>query len=87
MRASSSAPGEMSAASTVISGYAIAAITARLPLPVHRSSTRRVWSESQASSVPVSSMSTSSSAMYERGTIERSSIVNGISCSQASPVR
>ena len=87
MRAIASASAEMSAASTAISGYAIAAITARLPLPVHRSSTRRVRSESQASSVPVSSPSTSSSAMYERGTIARSSIVNGTFCSQASPVR
>ena len=30
----------------------MAASTARLPLPVHRSSTRVVWSESQASMVP-----------------------------------
>ena len=87
MRATSSASAEMSEASTAISGYAIAAITARLPLPVHRSRTRRVRSDSQASSVPVSSTSTSSSAMYERGTIARSSIVNGMSCSHASPVR
>ena len=69
MRATASASGERSAASTVTSGHAIAASTARLPLPVHRSSTRRVFSESQASMLP----SASSSAMKLRGTIARSS--------------
>ena len=41
MRATASASADRSVASTCASGQAIAASTARLPLPVHRSSTRR----------------------------------------------
>ena len=59
----------MSAPVTVMSGQAMAASTARLPLPVHRSSTWRVLSLSQASKSP----SAISSAMKLRGTMARSS--------------
>ena len=61
----------------------MAASTARLPLPVHRSSTLRVRSLSQASMLP----SASGSAISERGMMQRASTVNGTPCSQASPVR
>ena len=69
MRATASASAEMSAPVTSTSGQAMAARQARLPLPVHRSSTRRVRSDSQPSMLP----SASSSAMKLRGTMARSS--------------
>jgi hypothetical protein len=64
-------------------GQASAASTARLPLPVHRSSTRCVVGVQPGLGVP----SASTSAISERGTITRSSTWKGRPCSQASPVR
>jgi hypothetical protein len=69
MRATARASGERSAPVTATSGQAMAARQARLPLPVHRSSTRRVRSLSQGSMPP----SANSSAMKLRGTMARSS--------------
>src|SRR5690606_7091548 len=63
MRATASASLERSAPVTRISGQAMAASTARLPLPVHRSSTSWVASLSQGSMPP----SAISSALKLRG--------------------
>jgi len=70
MVATARASSEMSAPVTCTSGHAKAASTAKLPLPVHRSITRVVWSLSQASMVP----SASTSAIRLRGTMARSSM-------------
>ena len=81
--ATASASALRSVPSTCASGRRRAASTARLPLPVHRSSTRRVRSFNQASMLP----SANGSAISDRGMMQRASTVNGTPCNQASPVR
>ena len=83
MRATSSALADKSLAVMCKSGQAMAASTAKLPLPVHKSRARVACGSSQASAVPLAMIS----AIRLRGMMLRASTKKGTPCSHAWPVK